>query len=328
MGGGFPWGKNTNIVGDRSAGKTILTCDILVKAKTKYGKKLKHEYDDAENGFSFPIEVTGGVHIRDQEDYRSDTVEELKDNMAKRIDELGDNEKLIYVVDTVEGLASEEELNLEEVNRKLRAKGEETKGSYKGQKAAHMNELLKRKDLQQPNVMPIFVSQTRDKIGISFGSVKTRHCEKALEYYCAIILYLRVAKELFKTIDSKKYQIGAIIEIAIKKNKVIGSRFKPLIIMRDGIGIDEVDTNVCFLFDLINGKFEIKEQLKGTGTDSKGKPKGIEFNKVEFKSRTKLIEYIEENDLEPELERLVTEKWAGIMAKLAPSGRKHSYIKQ
>jgi len=314
LGGGFPWGKNTNIVGERSAGKTILTCEILAQANRIYQDKLEHEYDDAENGFSIPTEKMYGMHLRDQEDYRSDTIEELKDNTYKRIKELKTNKKLIYVVDTVEGLNSEEELNLEKVNRKLRAEGKETKGSFKGQKAAHMNELLRGKDLQNSNVMPIFVSQVRDKIGVTFGSVKTRHCEKALEFYCSIILYLRVARELKKTVDKKEYIIGSITEIAIKKNKVIGSKFKPLIIMRDGFGIDNVDTNVCFLFDLIDGKFAIKEQINN-----------VEFDNTEFKSRTKLIEYIEENDLEPVLEELVSEKWNGIVEKLAVTNRKQRY---
>ena len=313
MGGGFPFGKNTNIVGDRSAGKTILTCKILVNGKKKYGDSLQHVYDDSENGFSFTDEVTEGYHIRDQEDYRSDTVEELKDNLKKKVEELSPAEKLIYVVDTVEGLQSEEELNHEEAKRKARETGKEIKGSYGGQKAAHMNQILKSKHIQQSNVMSIFVSQTRDKIGVTFGSVKTRHCEKALEFYSSIILYLRVAREIKKTVKKKEYQIGSIIEIAVKKNKVIGSRFKPLIIMRDGIGIDNTDTNVCFLFDLIDGHLAIKEQIKET------------FNEVEFKSRTKLIEYIEENDLEPMLDELVAEKWKSIIEELAPKGRKNSY---
>ena len=61
MGGGFPWGKNTNIVGERSAGKTILTCEILAQAKKIYKESLKLEYDDSENGFSIPTEALYGM---------------------------------------------------------------------------------------------------------------------------------------------------------------------------------------------------------------------------------------------------------------------------
>jgi len=314
LGGGLPWGKNINIVGERSAGKTILTCEIIAQADKIYNDILQHKYNDAENGFSIPTIPMYGLDICNQDDYKSNTIEELKDDIANETEVLNDDEKLIYVTDTVEGLQSEEELLLEEENKKLREKGEKSKGSYGGQKAAHMNQLLKSKPLQKLNVMPIFVSQVRDKIGVTFGSVKTRHCERALEFYCSIILYLRVAKELTKTIDKKTYTIGSITEIAIKKNKVIGSKFKPLIIFRDGLGIDNVDTNVCFYWDLIDGKFAIKEQIN------------VEFYGKEFKKRSKLIEYIEENDLESEIEKLVTEKWKGIVEKLAPSNRKKRFI--
>ena len=313
LGGGAQWGKIINIVGDRSAGKTILTCEILAKAKGIWGNKLKFVYDDAENGFSIPTERMYGIHIRNQEDYRSNTVEELEVNLAREVESLQADEKLIYILDTVEGLQSEAELKHIEMTRKAIESGKEAPGTYGAEKAKKFNQLLRSKYITDKRVLTVFVSQTRDKMNVTFGSAKTRHCERALEYWSSVIVYLRVAKEITKTIDKKEYTIGAVVEAMIKKNKIIGSKFKPLLILRDGFGVDDVDTNLCFLFDLIDGRFSLKEQIN------------VEFDNETFKKRSDLIKYIEEEDLENDLVSMCKEKWSGILEKLAVKDRKKRY---
>lgn len=313
LGGGLQWGKVANIVGDRSAGKTILTCEILAQAKRIWGDKLKFVYDDAENGFSIPTEKMYGLHVRNQDDYRSNTVEELEGNLAREVESLKPDEKLIYILDTVEGLQSEAELKHIETTRKAIEAGKEAPGTYGAEKAKKFNQLLRSKYITDPRVLTVFVSQTRDKMNVTFGSAKTRHCERALEYWSSVIIYLRVAKEITKTIDKKEYTVGAVVEAMIKKNKIIGSKFKPLLVMRDGFGIDDVDTNLCFLFDLIDGRFALKEQIN------------VEFDDNTFKTRSSLIKYVETEDLENDLVLLCKEKWIAILEKLAVKDRKKRY---
>ena len=60
---GFPAGKFINIVGDKSAGKTFLSNEIIANAHYKYGNKFKWVYDDCESGYSFDTESMYGFEI-------------------------------------------------------------------------------------------------------------------------------------------------------------------------------------------------------------------------------------------------------------------------
>ncbi|PNX45574.1 MAG: hypothetical protein BV456_13435, partial [Thermoplasmata archaeon M8B2D] len=253
LGGGLPFGAVTNIVGDRSAGKTVLASQIVAEFKLRFKDKAVWDYDDAEGGYSLPTEKMFNLIIRNEDDYRSDHVEEVEGRINERAPKLEEGQKYLYVCDSVEGLQSLAEVKYGELVAKAMKEGKEAPGTYGQDKAKYMNQILRNRFVKKKNMLTIFVSQTRDKIGVTFGAVKTRQCERALEFKSFIVIYMRVAKEITKTIDKKEYTIGAVIETQVKKNKVIGSKFKPLIIMRDQIGIDNVDTNVSFLFDLIDG---------------------------------------------------------------------------
>ncbi len=62
-GGGLPWGKIVNIVGDNSTGKTLLASEIIAAAHKKYGEDLVWHYDDAEAGYSFDSKTIWGIDI-------------------------------------------------------------------------------------------------------------------------------------------------------------------------------------------------------------------------------------------------------------------------
>ena len=57
---GFPAGKFINIVGDKSAGKTFLSNEIIANTYHTMGDKFKWIYDDCESGYSFnSVEMYG-----------------------------------------------------------------------------------------------------------------------------------------------------------------------------------------------------------------------------------------------------------------------------
>ena len=60
-GGGVPWGKMVNIVGDKSTGKTLLMSELIACAHSKYGERLRWHYDDAEAGYSFNSAVASAM---------------------------------------------------------------------------------------------------------------------------------------------------------------------------------------------------------------------------------------------------------------------------
>ncbi len=84
LGGGFPIGKIINIVGDNSTGKTLLSCELIARAKQEYGDKLKWYYDDAETGFSFDTKEMYGFEIMKEECTPSYTVEDFDLNLTNK----------------------------------------------------------------------------------------------------------------------------------------------------------------------------------------------------------------------------------------------------
>ena len=53
IGEGYPFGSTVNIVGDSSAGKTLLSREIIAACHYKFKDKFKWVYDDCESGFTF-----------------------------------------------------------------------------------------------------------------------------------------------------------------------------------------------------------------------------------------------------------------------------------
>jgi predicted ATP-dependent serine protease len=146
IGGGFLWGTMVNIVGDKSTGKTLLSSEFVFHLDKKYGSKLKRVYDDAEAGYSFDDRKLYGIQI--VSDYSSNTIEDFQANVDRELNNLKDDERLLYILDTFDGLTSDAELGRWEDKIKARAKGKELEGSY-GQakpKGAHeFFRVLKRK---------------------------------------------------------------------------------------------------------------------------------------------------------------------------------------
>ena len=107
---GIPSGRFINIVGDKSAGKTFLSNEIIASAYHKYGsKKFKWVYDDCESGYSFDTETMYGFEIMPENPIHSRTVEEAFCNITDFAGKLKGDQFGIYVLDSLDGLTSQEQ---------------------------------------------------------------------------------------------------------------------------------------------------------------------------------------------------------------------------
>ena len=318
LGGGFPLGKVINIIGDKSSGKTLLICEAIAKAFKQYNEDIEIFYDDTEAGFSFDTEEIWGFKMpilknEKSEDDCSETVEDLISSVRSRLNEFIDSGKpCIYIVDSLDGLTSESEIEHADGREKARENNTKQKGTYGTQKAKLLSEFfrLTKNDLKDSNCLLIIISQIRDKINVSFGKKTTRSGGRALDFYCSQIIELAEVEKLEKTVSGHKRKVGVRIRANVAKNKIAKPFRQAEFQILFDYGVDNIDGNICFLFDLITDTGKTKKKIN-VDWDGKG-----------FKDRNELIEYIEDNDQEEILLNKVKEKWYSIEDSFKPKRKR------
>lgn len=256
MGGGYVLGRMTNIIGDKSTGKTLLAIEAVVNFIRKYADGYVR-YAEAEAAFDqkyaaamgMPVDrVEWAEMITDKGD-NDRTVEwvfnDIRDTLAKLNGRPG-----LYIVDSLDALSDREELTREI-----------DKGSYGQAKAKKLGELFRRLvgEIEESRLCLIIISQIRDKIGVTFGETKQRSGGHAMDFYATHCLWLAQIETLKKTVDKLERPIGLKIRAKCKKNKV-GLPLRecefPLLF---GYGIDDVTAGVEFLINA--GREEALEPL-------------------------------------------------------------------
>lgn len=299
IGGGIPVGKIVNIIGDKSTGKTLIASEIIAQSIKKFGDRIVYKYDDVEAGYSFNTKEMYGFDIipEAEEDNMSDSIEEFDLNFDECLKKLKDDQILIYVLDSLDGLTNDAEIDRGLARRKAMARGEKfSQGTYGIEKPKFFSQFFreKKKQIKQKNAILIVISQIRDKMGVTFGRQWTRTGGRALDFYAAQIMVLAEAEKY----EVKNKPIGICSKVKAEKVKV-GRPFQTCYIdILFDYGIDNVSTNIKYLYDL----------KTDTGKDKAKKKDKINWGGEEL-TVNKLINFIEDNGLESELSQKVSEKW-------------------
>lgn len=318
LGGGFPLGKVINIIGDKSSGKTLLICETIAKAYRKYSDKIKVFYDDTEAGFSFDTNEIWDfnmpilVNPKGKDDC-SETVEDLISSVKKRLHSyLKSKTPCMYIVDSLDGLTSESEIEHAENREKARENSTKQIGTYGTQKAKLLSEFFRliKNDLKDSNCLLIIISQIRDKINVHFGRKWTRSGGRALDFYCSQIIELAEVEKIENTIKGQKRKVGVRIRANIAKNKIAKPFRQAEFQILFDYGVDNIDGNLCYLFDLITDNGKTKKKVN------------IEWDGEKFDDRAKLLTHIEYNDQENLLLSKVKEKWYSIEDSFKPQRKK------
>lgn len=315
IGGGLPFGKLFNLIGDSSTGKSFFVSEIIASARKKYGNKLKWKYLDCEAGYSFDSKAIWGFNVVNENNPIIETVEEFAIEIRKTLSNIKPDEKLIYVIDSYDSLSSEDEK--EQYNDKLDAieKGKDVSGSYGMAKAKFINSFFRMmiREIKEKNCLFIVVSQTRDVVGGGmYGPKKQRNGGSALDFYSSVIIWLKVLEKYGKA----GRQTGISVEIKNSKNKIGVPFRKGVADIIFNFGCDNVASNIKFLYDLITPEGKVREKIDRIELEWDG-------NKMPYR---KLIDFIEENNLEEELTKRVYEKWGELENKASDTeGRKRRY---
>jgi len=324
--GGFGLGRMVNLIGDSSSGKTLITLTMFAEMSLqKRWKDYDLYFDDAEAALGFDLKHLFGKRMAERVDtdtFQSNTIQRVYGNIQSLLKE---GSPFVYVIDSWDALTSEEEMQRAErymKDKKDRKKNEEG-GSYGVDKAKLTSQLLRviTGDLKNTESVLIIISQTRDNLGWGF-STKSRSGGRALKFFASHEGWLSI----IRSIKKRERAVGVECQFELTKNKLTGKQFRrcPLHIFYE-YGVDNIGTNVDFLIENNFWKaVKEKEREKKRGV-KKNKASKILIPEWKFEgSRVKLIDYIEEQELEQELIDMVTEKYWAIEETMSIN-RKRKY---
>lgn len=245
LGGGWPLGRISNVVGDKSSNKTGLSVEAIANFRVKYPNGLIW-YQDAEAAFDIQYAKLLGLPD-DENTYVIDDIRGVEDtyNLIKQATQEVKEKKTVglYVLDTLDAILPDKKTD------------EMDEGYDAARRAALINSMITRLvgEIESSNIHFMIVSQIRENIGVMFGEKYKRSGGKALDFYATQILWLNVMGKLSRTIRGVKKVYGITVKANAKKNKV-GLPFRecefPVIF---NYGIDDYTSNVEFLKGIKGG---------------------------------------------------------------------------
>lgn len=295
LGGGWVRRRVSNIVGDKSTGKTLLCIEACANF-AREEKKAKIRYRETESAFDQSYAKALGMPI-DRIDFGEPmlTVEALFKDLEKVID--GAKGPEFLVLDSLDALSDEAELE-----REFDA------GSFGAAKAKKLSELFRRliSRMESKDVTLMIVSQVRDDINARFGRKVKRTGGRALDFYASQVVYLAHVGRLTQTIHGQKRVTGVKVKAQIDKNKV-------------GLPFREAEFRIRFGYG-VNDAQSMVDWLKLTKT------KGVGINDADAKEYLDVLLDQSVEDEHAEIERLrelCGKRWYDMESELLPTRSKY-----
>ncbi len=256
LGGGWPLGRISNIVGDESTGKTLLA----IEACTNFFKQYPDGvivYKEAEAAFDKQYAATLNMPVNkiDFAENVDDTIEDIYEYIKKTIDKcMKKKVPGLIIIDSLDAIYTKGE------------EKEELKDSFglgKQKLLSRIFRLLSKK-IEAANIHLMVISQVRAKIGALFGVKKTYSGGQAMKHYATHILWLSEIGRNDKTIRKIKRIVSLDIKAKCTKNK-IGLAFRecqfPLVF---GYGVDDITSCLEWL-ELVDEDY-LKKLYEETGS--------------------------------------------------------------
>jgi recombination protein RecA len=301
LGGGYPLGRISNIIGDKSTAKTGLATEAVVNFMRKYPKGIA-AYRDTEAAFDKQYAKAMGMPIEDIDFGKEhiQTVEQFADDFDSFLSRCVKNDAPgFYVVDSLDALS-----DTDEMERDI------GKGTFGTAKAKLLGLFFRTRvhKIEQSRAHLMVVSQVRDNIGAMFGEKHKRSGGHALDFYASQFLWLSHLETLTKEINKIKRPYGIDIKARAKKNK-IGLPFRDArFTFRFGYGVEDVEACAEWLKEI-------------------GRLKEIEVNQSDFKEYLGELGDMSSEEYQKEQEsvsKVVKRIWAEIEVSFLPTRKKYA----
>lgn len=306
LGGGWPLGRMSNIIGDKSTGKTLLAIEACTNFAMQYPRGEIY-YLEAEAAFDEEYAEALGMPVdrinfvgSEFKDYTIESWYEHLDSVLQQAK--GSSQPILYIVDSLDALSDRAEKD-----RAIDA------GSYGGGKPKKVGELFRRlaKEIEKTRLHLQIISQVRDNIGVMFGEKHVRTGGRAMDFYASQCLWLSQIKKLDKTVKKVKRVIGIRVKANCKKNK-IGLPFReaefPIMF---GYGVDDI-TAMCEWLDTVGSLDEFEQYAVG-----RSKKAGDVADSIKSLPRPEL------RTVRKELEDIVEDTWIEIEERFMPTQGKY-----
>lgn len=260
LGGGWAERRIGNVVGNASAGKTLITIEAAHNFAEKYpkGKVFHRETEDAwddayAEALGMPLQVVDKARLDTVEDFFED-VDGIVKSKTKQ--------PMFYILDSLDAISSRAEMarDIDE-------------SSYGTERAKQISQMFRRRipaAMNKANLTMIIVSQVRQKVGVLIGKKWTVAGGEALSFYASQRIKLNQIKEISNKVRGISRTSGIVVKADCFKNKV-GLPFRECeFAINFAYGIDDLNECMDFLADT-NGlgevdvaKTKIKEFIKAT----------------------------------------------------------------
>jgi len=294
---GIPAGCIINFVGDKSSGKTAQAVETIVANHFKFGNAFKWVYDDCETGNTFQTKEKYGIEVIPEDPkkrVKSKTVEEAFCNIRAFTESLKEDECGIYVLDSLDGLTSEEQNKRADTRytRFVKGSDKEMEGSYQMGKPKYLSQEFfpqLHDRLSSTKVLLIIVSQTRSVIDPFSFKKYSRAGGDALDFYCHSIFYFANLIRLKKG----ESVIGHILRALLEKSKTPLPYRKCDFIFYFDYGIDNTGSNIDYLYSLRNVKegYKLLERANAITWDADAKEKTVQTLKEFIETYNLIDEY-------------------------------------
>jgi recombination protein RecA len=214
LGGGIPYGKIIEIMGEESTGKSLLAMDFGTVAQSLGGVVL---WDDAEASFDGTWAKKHGLTLEKIQllPYEN-VIEIISDWIADMCiywrSKLTKNEPILLVIDSIAVLEAKDAMDTAQVDTKAEM----------GRRSFKMGEMLRKrtKIFAKYGVCVLFINQIRKKIGASqFEDPDTTPMAQCMKYYASQRIGLYRGKRLKKGGAEKGPWVGNMVYLRTKKNK-------------------------------------------------------------------------------------------------------------
>jgi len=243
-GGGWPLGRMTNLIGDKSTGKTLLAIEAFANFNKQYPKGMMF-YRESEAAFDQSYAKSIGMPTdrinfgKKGQQWRlvEDVYEDIKEKCAIVKDK---GCKGFYVIDSMDALTT-----------KIDMEREFGIATYRTDKPSQLGELFRKMTgaIEEAQMGLIVISQVRAKIGVTFGDKTTRSGGAALDFYASLINKLAHMKQLSVTRGGNKRVIAVRVRARNTKSKV-GEAFRECeFTIRFGYGINDASSCMEWLIE-------------------------------------------------------------------------------
>lgn len=314
--GAFVPGRYVNLIGDSSAGKSILALSMLAElTRIPAFDNYRFIYDDAEEANSFDVKALFGQKLYDRIEppntqelvvestgevinapKNSSTIQEFQLHVFDAIEHKS-GKPFIYILDSFDSISSKAEIETAQANMTALRKGTKESGSYGMDKPKIVGQILRMivSKLKQTQSFLLIVSQTRDDINPMTFTKKTRSGGNALKFYASHEIWLAVLGKIKKTALGHERIIGVDVRAKITKNKLTGKIREIDFPIYYSYGIDDI--GACFDFIMSTNHWEMnKKTILATEFDITG-------------TRDTIIKHIETQNKEEELFAIANKRW-------------------